>query len=104
MKSFVTWMHQGGGWKSMMAIIYAIICIFDFIFIPSWLGATRRELDTSIAEFTNLDVQVQLELIKSVWRQHEPLTLQGGGLFHLAFGALLTGSAVVGNKKENPMD
>jgi hypothetical protein len=94
-------MHKEGGWKSMMAIVYAIICLFDFIIIPGWLGATRRELDTSIAEFTNLDVQVQLELIKSVWRQHEPLTLQGGGLFHLAFGALLTGSAVIGNKSQS---
>ena len=26
--------------------------------------------------------------------QHNPFTLMGGGLFHLAFGAILTGSAV----------
>ena len=25
--------------------------------------------------------------------QHQPFTLLGGGLFHLAFGAILTGSA-----------
>ena len=36
---------------------------------------------------------VQMELMKKLTGQHEPFTLLGGGLFHLAFGAILTGSA-----------
>jgi hypothetical protein len=33
-------------------------------------------------------------MVKPLTYQHEPFTLKGGGLFHLSFGALLTGSAV----------
>jgi len=44
------------------------------------------------------DPLVQMEYLKKLISQHEPFTLQGGGLFHLAFGALLTGS--VFGKKE----
>ena len=39
------------------------------------------------------DTMVQLELMKKLTQHHSPYTLQMGGLFHLAFGALLTGSA-----------
>jgi hypothetical protein len=44
------------------------------------------------------DTLVQLELMKKLTGQHSPFTLMGGGLFHLAFGAILTGSAVGLNK------
>jgi len=40
------------------------------------------------------EIMVQLELMKKLTAQHSPFTLMGGGLFHLAFGAILTGSAV----------
>jgi len=40
------------------------------------------------------EVLVQMELMQKLTGQHEPFTLMGGGLFHLAFGAILTGSAV----------
>jgi hypothetical protein len=36
---------------------------------------------------------VQMELMKKLTGQHSPFTLMNGGLFHLAFGAILTGSA-----------
>jgi hypothetical protein len=39
------------------------------------------------------DPIVQLRYLDKLVSQHEPFTLKGGGLFHLAFGALLTGSA-----------
>jgi len=39
------------------------------------------------------DTLVQLELLTKLTGQHSPFTLMGGGLFHLAFGAILTGSA-----------
>jgi hypothetical protein len=41
---------------------------------------------------------VQMELMKKLTAQHSPFTLMGGGLFHLAFGAILTGSAFGLNK------
>tara|TARA_R110000751_G_scaffold77878_1_gene156974 strand:+ start:949 stop:1113 length:165 start_codon:yes stop_codon:yes gene_type:complete len=43
---------------------------------------------------------VQMELMKKLTGQHSPFTLMGGGLFHLAFGAILTGSAVGMNSKD----
>lgn len=94
MKNLFNWLHKEEGWKAMMALIYAIICIFDFIIVPIWIGSTRRDIDIISPGFTSLDVSIQLQFVKSVWAQHEPFTLMGGGMFHIAFGALLTGSAV----------
>ena len=44
------------------------------------------------------DPLIRLELMKKLTGHHNPFTLMGGGLFHLAFGAILTGSAVGLNK------
>ncbi len=78
-----------------MAIIYAAICVFDFIIVPSWIGLTRSDLIVGFEEtLVGLDASVQIEIVRSMSNQHQPFTLQGGGLFHLAFGALLTGSAL----------
>jgi hypothetical protein len=95
---FFNYIHNEDGWKSLLAIIYALICIFDFIIFPIWIGTTRKSIaiDTGASTFTSLDVQVQIQLIQSIWAEHEPFTLMGGGMFHLAFGALLTGSALNG--------
>jgi hypothetical protein len=95
-------MQQDEGWKTVLAVVYAMICLFDFVIVPGWIGFTREELNLTL--FTNpaINMQVQLELIKSLYVQHEPFTLQGGGLFHLAFGALLTGSAINSFKKNSP--
>jgi len=41
------------------------------------------------------------EMVKPLTYQHEPFTLKGGGLFHLSFGALLTGSAVARGKRRD---
>ena len=46
---------------------------------------------------------IQMELMTKLTGQHSPFTLMGGGLFHLAFGAILTGSAVGLNKQEITM-
>lgn len=79
-----------------MAVVYAVICIFDFVIVPSWIGITRADVLTGfeMMQLTVLDPQVQIKLIDALTFQHQPFTLQGGGLFHLAFGALLTGSAI----------
>jgi hypothetical protein len=44
------------------------------------------------------DPLIRIELMKKLTGQHNPFTLMGGGLFHLAFGAILTGSAIGSNK------
>ena len=82
-------------------IDYLVICIYDFMFVPIYYGIARMGLD--LADYMSHlqaieDPLVQMEYLKKLVSQHEPFTLQGGGLFHLAFGALLTGS--VFGKKE----
>lgn len=93
---FWKWMTEREGWKALSGLVYLIICCFDFIIVPSWIGLNRQEIP--IAEILELDQNIQRLIIETYTYHHEPFTLKGGGLFHLAFGALLTGSALVGRK------
>ena len=64
------------------------------MFVPIWYGLNRPELSIFIDILNTVeDPLIQLELMKKMTGQHNPFTLMGGGLFHLAFGAILTGSA-----------
>jgi len=56
-------------WRPLMAIQYLVVCIFDFIILPILLGW--------YSIYT-----------KSAYQPWIPLTLQGGGLYHLAMGAV----------------
>ena len=86
-------------WRWTALSIYLLICFYDFLFVPVWYGLNRRD----ISQFMDIinsteDTLVQMELMKKLTGQHNPFTLMGGGLFHLAFGAILTGSAIGSNK------
>jgi len=85
-------------WKAVLAIVYALICVFDFLVIPTWRGFNR--FTYPVDEIHKLDPQVQIVVLDKLTKDHAPLTLQGGGLFHLSFGALLTGSAVTANNNK----
>ena len=81
-------------WRWTALIIYLLICFYDFMFVPIWYGINRPD----ISQFMDIvnsteDTLVQLELLTKLTGQHSPFTLMGGGLFHLAYGAILTGSA-----------
>ncbi len=79
--------------------IYLLICFYDFMFVPIWYGLNRPDISEFMKIINSTDeVLVQLELMKVRTGQHSPFTLMGGGLFHLAFGAILTGSAFGLNK------
>ena len=81
-------------WRWTALILYLMICFYDFMFVPIWFGLNRPELSTFIEILNTVeDPLIQLELMKKMTGQHNPFTLMGGGLFHLAFGAILTGSA-----------
>jgi len=88
-------------WRWTALITYLVICIYDFMVVPVWYGVSRAMLLDVDSYMANLqlidDPMVQMEYMKKLVSQHEPFTLKGGGLFHLAFGALLTGSTI-GNK------
>jgi len=62
-------------WRPMMASVYMMINLFDFIIGP---------ILYNILQFYNPGQMI------GMWA---PLTLQGGGLIHIAFGAILGISA-----------
>ena len=87
-------------WRWSALILYLVICFYDFMFVPIWYGLNRPDLSQFIDILNTVeDPLIQLELMKKLTGQHQPFTLMGGGLFHLAFGAILTGSAIGTNKK-----
>lgn len=65
-------------WRPMMAIMYMICCLCDFAIFPIMF---------TIVQFWETAVQ------NDAFRQWVPITLQGGGLFHVAMGAVLGVSA-----------
>jgi hypothetical protein len=65
-------------WRPMMAIMYMIACIFDFVLFPIM--------------FTGVQFW-EVQAANDAFRQWAPITLQGGGLFHVAMGAVLGVSA-----------
>ena len=86
-------------WRWAALIVYLLICFYDFLFVPVWYGLNRPNIEQFMEIINSTEhVLVQMELMQKLTGQHSPFTLMGGGLFHLAFGAILTGSAV-GMKK-----
>ena len=91
-------------WRWTALVLYLVICFYDFLFVPVWYGINRPDISAFMDVINSTeDTLVQLELMKKLTGQHSPFTLMGGGLFHLAFGAILTGSAVGLNKQESNM-
>ncbi len=81
-------------WRWAALSVYLVICLYDFMVVPIWYGLNRPDLATFIEILNTVkDPLIQLELMKKMTGQHSPFTLMGGGIFHLAFGAILTGSA-----------
>ena len=71
-KAVEDWMTKK--WRPMMAMMYMSVCAFDFIVAPI-LWAIVQFWETQAAN--------------DAFRQWQPLTLQGAGLFHMAMGAVL---------------
>ena len=87
-------------WRWSALILYLVICFYDFMCVPIWYGLNRPDISQFIDILNTVeDPLIQLERMKKLTGQHQPFTLMGGGLFHLAFGAILTGSAIGTNKK-----
>jgi hypothetical protein len=66
------WMQKK--WRPMMAIMYMTVCVFDFIIFPIMF---------TVVQFW------EVESVNDAFRQWQPLTLIGAGLFHMAMGAVL---------------
>ena len=100
LSDFWDWMTEREGWKAFSGGVYLLICVFDFIIVPVWIGLNRSQLP--VEQLLKLEPSVQMKVIDVYTYQHEPFTLKGAGMFHLAFGALLTGSAIAGRKIIKP--
>ena len=94
MKTFIDWLITEDSWKGFAALTYLLICIFDFIVVPVWIGTSRPTVTEVLIKGDGLDTAVVIEAVRAIYAQHQPFTLQGGGLFHIAFGAILTGSVL----------
>lgn len=85
-------------WLPFAAATYIAICIFDFIIMPITVSVHNSRIENAV--FVALEKKDivsfadGLSKANQAQRQWNPLTLLGGGMFHLAFGALLTGGAV----------
>lgn len=65
-------------WRPMMALMYMICCLCDFALFPIMF---------TVVQFW------EVQAANDAFRQWQPITLQGGGLFHVAMGAVLGVSA-----------
>jgi hypothetical protein len=61
------WLQKN--WRSMMGWQYLLVCLFDFMLAPIFMG-------------------VYAYITKTPYVQWVPLTIQGGGLYHLSMGAV----------------
>ena len=91
-------------WRWTALIVYVVICLFDFVIVPSYIGLTRPNPASYLEKLSELDdTMVRLEYLKIASQgvnRHAPFNLTNGGIFHISFGALLTGS-VFGMRTEN---
>lgn len=84
-------------WRVLAGYVYLSICLFDFIVMPIIVHVNTLDTKEVVREFLfdMEDRKFALELIdRADTSRWQPLTLSGGGLFHLSFGAILTGAAV----------
>lgn len=71
-------------WRPAMGWMYMVVCIFDFILFPIMF---------TVVQFW------ETQAANDAFRQWQPVTLMGAGLFHMAMGAVL-GIAAYGRTKE----
>jgi hypothetical protein len=81
-------------WRPAAAAVYLIICLLDFGIMPliyEWINAslTNQSLVDLALKFSDPAAQIQALQTLKMTRVWVPLTLQGNGMFHIAFGAIL---------------
>ena len=94
--SIEMWYHRI--WLPLCSFTYVGICIFDFVIMPISTGVhnfiIENRIITELRENPTGQTSFADAYEKSTQlKQWVPLTLGGGGLFHLSFGALLAAGA-----------
>lgn len=80
-------------WKPLAAFVYLLICMVDFIIMPVLTFKLNSNTAETILAMSPGEFQIEMTRLITL-TSWEPVTLAGGGLFHLSFGAILTGVAV----------
>ena len=82
-------------WRPVAALTYLLICVFDFIIAPYYVQAQPHDLAEIFKYILQMPTEQQSEALSIMYAkgQWQSLTLQGGGLFHIAFGAILGAAA-----------
>lgn len=95
-------------WKQLCAYVYLTICLFDFMVMPlvvEWQHEYVRSTIIHAVEQSTRSDEVVIKTIEKVslddWHS---LTLTFGGLFHITFGAILTGITITGFKGTRASD
>lgn len=66
----------------------------DFVVFPIYTGWVRPDMIATISALPHVLDTDKANLILEVVAPYAPKTLMGGGMFHLSFGALLTGATL----------
>lgn len=78
-------------WRPAAAWTYLLICVFDFIIMPVYTQKTNLGINDIIIVTDKLRPEDKVSAMNVLIKKNEwePLTLAGGGMFHIAFGAIL---------------
>ena len=93
-------------WKIACAIVYLAICVLDFLIIPTYImkkdiRISSYEYHQKIQEiYKDNEEAVRIIISDNNGGDWTPFSLRNGGILHISFGAILTGS-IIGRKKED---
>jgi hypothetical protein len=75
-------------WRDWLALCYIAICVFDFMVGATWWNLSIREMFNEC--LVKYDQAICYANLPPMW---QPYTLQNGGMFHIAMGAILGAAA-----------
>lgn len=78
-------------WRPLAAVVYLLICIFDFVAMPIIINNDRPTTLEIIQMSNDNTTMAQLIYENEKWT---PITTEAGGILHISFGTILTGAAV----------
>lgn len=84
-------------WRPCVAFVYLGILILDFAVMPILYELDRPDPARAVTlalQFEKPAAQVQALQTLQAQRNWAPITILGGGLFHVAMGAILAGAAI----------
>jgi len=78
-------------WREVAAMVYLIICLTDFVIMPSLYASSTPHIDQMVlyAKQFEPNQQVQALTVLHTTGQYTPITYGGSGILHLSFLTIL---------------